>query len=364
MTNKGKGKKPTEKETALVPSTSAPVVVEHKHDHKDHAEDIEIEDFPQPVLNRIRYLKTLHDQKNAIMEEYARERAVLEKKFNEKYTPLYATRSDIVLGKVESPTQSETEQDNKDTEKSKGIPHFWLTAMLHHEAFTETIEEEDIPALEHLIDLKCIDDEDLKGFTLEFFFSPNPFFTNEILKKSYKVQNLFEGSEPIISSVQSDKINWKSGKNLCVQSVKTKSKKGGKSKTQTKVEQKPSFFNFFKSLTIPAEGEEINVKQMQKLEEELEPDFDQALSLRTSIIPDAIIWYTGEAEGIEYFGDEDDGGEDDDEDGDEDDDDEDDEEETDKNKPVFNFKPPGAAPTQAVASTGAATEQAPECKQS
>jgi len=106
---------------------------------------------------------------------------------------------------------------------------------------------------------------------------------------------------------------------------------------------------------------------MQKLEEQLEPDFDQALALRNSIIPDAIIWYTGEVEGLEFLGEEDEGDEDDDEvdEEDGDDDDDDDKEDKQKKQPVFNFKPPGAVVVSkdgAAAATG--TEQPPECKQS
>jgi nucleosome assembly protein 1-like 1 len=370
MTNKhGKGKKHQEKETPApvttlvpAPTASTQVVVGAPHT-KASEEDIEIDDLPKSVVNRILYLKTLHEQKNSIVEEYARERAELEKKFIAKFQPLYDSRSDIVTGKTDC-LQKNEEKDNKAEEK--GIPHFWLTAILHHEVFQETVQEEDIALLEQLIDVKCIDDEDMKGFTLEFYFSKNDFITNDVLRKRYKVPNLLEGSEPIVSTVNSDVINWKPGKNLSVQTVKSKSKKGGKSKTQTKTVEKETFFNFFKSLAIPQQGEQINLKDMQKLEEQLEPDFDQALALRNTIIPDAIIWYTGEVEGLEFLGEEEDG------DGEQEDDDEDDDEEEEsggednQNKPVFNFKPPGTAPKDGALATtpGTGTEQPPECKQS
>jgi nucleosome assembly protein 1-like 1 len=380
MSNKhGKGKKHQEKETpvpvtALVPAPSAStqVVVEAPRT-KASEEDIEIDDLPKSVVNRVLYLKNLHELKNAIVDEYSRERAELEKKFIAKLQPLYNSRSDIVTGKSECEKNVE-EKDNKVEEK--GIPHFWLTAMLHHEIFQETIQEEDVPLMEHLVDLKSIDDEDMKGFTLEFYFSKNEFFTNDVLRKRYKVPNLLEGSEPIVSTVNSDVINWKSNKNLTVQIVKSKSKKGGKSKTQTKTVEKESFFNFFKTLAIPQQGEQINLKDMQKLEEQLEPDFDQALALRNTIILDAIIWYTGEVEGLEFLGEEGDFVDEDVED--EEDDDEESDGEENQIKPVFNFKPPGTiapkdgaslalgpAPGTATA-TGAATstEQPPECKQS
>jgi len=364
MTNKhGKGKKHQAKETtppAPAVSTLAPVVVEPQNP-KASEDDVEIDDLPKSVVNRVLYLKSLHEQKNIIVEEYARERAELEKKYIAKFLPLYNSRSDIITGKVDCPKNNE-QTDQKSEEK--GIPHFWLTAVLHHEVFQETILEDDIPLLEHLVDIKCIDDEDMKGFTLEFYFSKNDFMTNEVLRKRYRVPNLLEGSEPIVLTVESDKINWKPGKNLTVQTVKSKSKKGGKSKTQTKTVEKETFFNFFKSLSIPQQGEQINLKDMQELEEQLEPDFDQALALRNTIIPDAFIWYTGEVEGLEFL-DEDEDEDDEDKDEENDDDDDDDESESDSDndkqvKPVFNFKPPGTlSPAAGTTGAPASAEQPP-----
>lgn len=44
----------------------------------------------------------------------------------------------------------------------RGIPDFWLQAMVHHDVLQAMLAEEDIPALSHLTDIRCIDREDHK----------------------------------------------------------------------------------------------------------------------------------------------------------------------------------------------------------
>ncbi|RRT40632.1 hypothetical protein B296_00021417, partial [Ensete ventricosum] len=49
------------------------------------------------------------------------------------------------------------------------------------------IQERDEEALKYLKDIKWCRIEDPKGFKLEFFFNPNPFFKNDVLTKTYHV---------------------------------------------------------------------------------------------------------------------------------------------------------------------------------
>ena len=58
--------------------------------------------------------------------------------------------------------------------------------MKNHELLAEVITEKDEEALTYLIDVQCHNDEseeDRVGFRLEFYFRPNPFFTNTQLTK-------------------------------------------------------------------------------------------------------------------------------------------------------------------------------------
>ena len=41
------------------------------------------------------------------------------------------------------------------------VPGFWLQAMMNHGMLVSTVAEEDVAALEHLVDIRCVDKEDL-----------------------------------------------------------------------------------------------------------------------------------------------------------------------------------------------------------
>jgi nucleosome assembly protein 1-like 1 len=51
-------------------------------------------------------------------------------------------------------------ETNPDPATEAGVPEFWLRAMLNHEMLRDTIAEEDLPALELLTDVRCVDKED------------------------------------------------------------------------------------------------------------------------------------------------------------------------------------------------------------
>merc|ERR1712136_455670 len=90
-----------------------------------------------------------------------------------------------------------------------------------------------------------------------------------------------------------------------VEAMTKKSKDKGRKKTKTRREEvpRPSFFRvFFRNL---GPDDEIPEEELEEQEEEddynalmeclLADDFEQALTLRDSIIPHAVHWYTGEA---------------------------------------------------------------------
>ncbi|CAN0292243.1 unnamed protein product [Laminaria digitata] len=73
-----------------------------------------------------------------------------------------------------------------------GVPHFWMQCMLHHEALHDVVCEPDLEALFYLSDVRCVDKDDLLGFTLQFHFDDNPFFSNAILTKRYDTANIMD----------------------------------------------------------------------------------------------------------------------------------------------------------------------------
>ncbi|CBH14229.1 nucleosome assembly protein-like protein,putative [Trypanosoma brucei gambiense DAL972] len=139
-----------------------------------------------------------------------------------------------------------------------GIPDFWLTAMCNAEVLDSTITERDRPALSHLqdIQLEHIDGDPHKGVRINFHFSPNEYFTNEVLSKTYRMAFDEDSGEVEIDSMSATPVDWKSReKNLTV--ILKKKKQRHKTKREIRVvtreEKCPSFFNFF---TNPLGGED------------------------------------------------------------------------------------------------------------
>jgi nucleosome assembly protein 1-like 1 len=92
-----------------------------------------------------------------------------------------------------------------------------------------------------------------KGFTIEFEFTTNEYFTNTILTKSYDLRTGPDEHEPLsyegpeIVKSKGCEIQWNKGKNVTMKMVKKrqKHKNRGTIRVVTKEVQTDSFFNFF-----------------------------------------------------------------------------------------------------------------------
>jgi len=318
----------------------------------------------EPVVQgRVRALQGMQTDINAIREKYLEEHKAIEKKYEALYAPLFAKRLEIVSGDREPSDEEvaagkpedykETEDTNKEASGEKGIPEFWGTALNKHDDVSEMIEERDEECLKALTNIvaKTFDDPD-KGFTLEFHFAENEYFTNTLLTKTY---HLVDEDEIVLDKAEGCEIDWKAGKNLTMVTKKKKQKaKGGKqTRTITKEEPCDSFFNFFKPPQIPDEmdDEDDDDELDDALEELVEQDYEIGCMIKDQVIPKAVLWYTGEA----CTGD-DDSDDDDDSllDGADDDDDD-----SDDDKPKRGARK-GGKKYPAPAGAGA---QQPECKQ-
>jgi nucleosome assembly protein 1-like 1 len=280
------------------------------------------------VQARVRALQGMQATLTEVHNKYMEEHKALEKKYEALYGPIFAKRAEIAKGERE-PTEAEVsngqgddykEPDDAKQEESDaaGIPDFWLTAMKNHDIIGELIEERDEECLKFLTDIsaKSFDDPDT-GFTLEFHFAENPFFSNTILTKTY---HLVEEDEVVLDKAEGCEIAWKSGKNLTVTMTKKKVKgKGGRSGRQVmKEEPCDSFFKFFKPPQIPEDmdEEEEDEDMGETMEEMVEHDYEVGCAVAEQLIPKAVLWYTGEAG--DHMDDED---EEDEDDGDDKDDD-------------------------------------------
>lgn len=212
------------------------------------------------------------------------------------------------------------------------------------------------------------------------------------MNKKYVVSpDLLDDKAPALTDNKGDEIQWKPSMNLCAQEITKKQRaKSGKNKGQVGIYlsqpsfshfregkayaefqvrtvketvEKPSFFHYFSSpKTEEEEDEEEDDKEPIKLS--MEEDYDIGHAIRTSVIPEAVLWFTGEAVEDEDFDEDDDEDEEDDED---DDDEEESEEEEPAQKPkkgkAGNKKQGGFAGGNSNPNGAGAGGEQPECKQ-
>ncbi|KAH8878159.1 Nucleosome assembly protein 1-like 4 isoform 1 [Schistosoma japonicum] len=317
--------------------------------------------LPASVKRRVRALKKLQHETLKIDSEFYKELFELEAKYDVKHQLVFKKRRDVVSGSIEPndeecdwPTDDDDscldnlserlkstanvtkEANNEDPQSEiKGIPDFWLKTLQNISLFDEIVQEHDRDILKHLVDIKCVlHTGDSPGFTLEFYFSPNKYFTNDVLTKTYYFNyeipkdDPFSYEGPEIVRTVGCVIYWNPGKNVTVKLVKKvqKRKSGGAKRTVTKSVREDSFFNFF-SPPAQALSDELD----EDTEMLLESDFKLGQFLRESVIPKAVLYFTGEAIDSEFDDDDDDEDDDlDDEDYSEGDDDDKDEDENEK----------------------------------
>ncbi|CAH8485736.1 unnamed protein product [Dicrocoelium dendriticum] len=340
--------------------------------------------LPAVVRRRVKALKRLLHETVKIDAAFYKDLFELELKYDANHQRIFEQRKAIITGSRE-PTDDECDWPSDDEhpsaegdevdklcdgisktvgvskpnedDHSKGIPEFWLQVLKNAPLASELIQEHDEKILRHLTDIKCTLHSDKPGFSLEFFFSPNDYFTNKVLTKRYffnydiSPDEPFDYEGPEIVSTKGCTINWNSGKNVTVKIVKKiqKQKGGGAKRTITKSVQEDSFFNFFNPPTEVLSDELDDDTQLL-----LESDFKLGQFMRDSVIPRAVLFFTGE-ELAQESDDEDD--EDDEED--EDDDDSEDEEEPHVNHRGRRHKHSGSS--KSPGKVGAAEQ--PECKQ-
>lgn len=283
------------------------------------------------------------------------------------------------------------------TSDEKGIPNFWLETLQSFRITAEIIQEYDEPILAFLQDITChLFDQKPYGYKLEFHFAENPYFTNKVLTKTYELTNEIDPKDPFsfegpdLQRSLGCKIDWKAGKNVTIKLIKKKLKpknKKGVPKIITKEEKQDSFFNFFETIekkttnkspassgaedkaVVAVKGRAHSDDDDDDEEDDSElyriADFEIGQYLREKIIPKAILYYTGEIDGLEddyddYDEEDEDedleGGDEDEDDDDEDEDDDDDDEDDDGKKPGKGKKP------LAVQGKGAKSKPSPGAK--
>jgi len=270
---------------------------------------------PPSVLRRVKALKKLQVEEINLESKFHVRLNELEKEYQPLFQQINKKRKDIVIGEHE-PKDDEcdapifhgmTAEDMEKLEKMmpkglddvKGIPEFWLDAMLNCYEVEELLQGEDLEILKHLIDVTSDLHENDLGFTLSFHFKENPYFTNRVLKKAYVMVSSPDSDMPIdydgpvLKSTKADPIDW----------IRATSASGGKRDIHGELIRSPggvpSFFEFFDS------AEKVYSDEMGEDEEAvMEKDYELALTFRDSIIPKAVLYLTDEVpqfDGLDSF---------------------------------------------------------------
>lgn len=291
-----------------------------------------IDSLPKSVKNRVFGLKSIQQQQMKLEAEFQKELLVLEKRFFKKYEPLYERRKKIINGD-EEPSAGEIEEgealdeadeDEDDEEKEKieevedqgekGIPGFWLTALENLQTVSETITERDSELLKYLNDIR-MEYLSTPGFELIFEFKENPYFSNNILTKTYHYQaELGYSGDFVYDHADGSEINWKSKENnvtINIERRKQRNKTTKQTRTIEKLTPSESFFNFFDPPKPPKIDEsesqdkdedesEEEQDEDEDLEARLELDYQLGEEIKDRLIPRAIDWFTGDAVGFGF----------------------------------------------------------------
>ncbi|KAL6258610.1 hypothetical protein P5V15_010563 [Pogonomyrmex californicus] len=302
--------------------------------------------LPASVKRRIKALKQLQLVTTNIEAKFYEEVHALECEYYKMCAPIYEKRSEIISGayeptdeqcvwdsdddeetlsnymkekaKIEDVAEKKDETENEDD--TKGIPDFWLTIFKNVGTLADMVQEHDEPILKHLSDIKVkFLPSDPMGFVLEFYFTPNEYFSNSVLTKEYIMKctpdknDPFSFEGPEIYKCKGCVIDWKKGKNVTIKTIKKnqKHKSRGSMRTVTKTVQNDSFFNFFSPPIVPEDSEADMDEDTQAL---LTSDFELGHYIRERIVPKAVLYYTGEGleDEDEDYEDEEDGDDDDD----------------------------------------------------
>lgn len=147
--------------------------------------------------------------------------------------------------------------ETKKGSNEKGIPNFWLETLQAFRITAEMIQEHDEAVLAFLQDIRVkMHDQKPYGYTIEFEFAENPYFTNKVLTKSFELKMDVDSKDPFsydgpdLERCTGCKIDWKPNKNVTVRLTKKKIKGRNKKappKVVTKEEKQESFFVFFET---------------------------------------------------------------------------------------------------------------------
>ena len=218
----------------------------------------------KPVLTQ---LLDLQSQRNELYERYLSEVRLLQGKYEEMYTPLYQQRGELTAS----------------------VDGFWLNAMKNNAVVAAYVEPRDEELLRWLKDVRCVRDQNSENFTLVFEFGENQIIGNNLLEKAYVL-----ASDSVIEKAIGTDITWLS-ENYTQRQTNRKQvhKVSKKTRTVQRIVTCNSFFNFFRSVVMPAAQEltDMDISAEEAIAAAIEEDFELACEIRDELIPNAVYHY-------------------------------------------------------------------------
>lgn len=286
-----------------------------------------------PQRRKVYALQGLFNDFKAIRAQMREEIAKVQMEHAEKLAKLFAIRLAIVSGERDVdaeeiaglPATTAAEADTKEVKKgvkvvapsdekandalvkaassrTGGIPSFWLTAMSNCEAIDGMITERDRDALSHLTNItsEFVGGHPHKGVVLHFAFSPNPYFTDATLTKTYNMAFNEDDGDVEVETIVGCDIHWVSPQQNLTKVIKQKKQRNKKNNQMRIVEREEpcdSFFNFFSPPKEPGSGndESGDDEDEEFFEQAMEMDVEAGQAFMEEIVPKGAYYYTGKA---------------------------------------------------------------------
>jgi len=184
-------------------------------------------DFDADTQKALEEIDKCQNDIDALNEKASEEILKVEQKFNKLRKPYFESRNKIIAK----------------------IPNFWVTAFANHPQVSALLDEEEEECLHFMTDLEVEEFEDIKsGYRIKLHFSKNPYFTNEVITKEFRLGS----SDP---KSESTEIKWCEGRDLAASARArvAKQKQGRRRGVQT------SFFLWLQDHTDPAQDDIADV---------------------------------------------------------------------------------------------------------
>ena len=262
-----------------------------KYDYEEQFTDALKSITDNNLKKKLVAIKKLVCERMSLEKDFKKEHNKLDYKYEQLYKPFYERRQKIIEGEEKPDFEKireklaelkiNEEEAKKEKEDEKGIPEFWYKVLLNNQDIM--LNERDKEVLKKLKLIKCTPEEN-GNFSLEFFFEPNDYFTNEVLKREFILDEDCD-----IKEIKSDEIQWKSdamNTTIEIKQKKVKNKRTKQVKTITKKEKndkKNSSDRESEIIEIQKSNEKdlLNSSEKKKNNEEIKNDEIKLMEIKT-----------------------------------------------------------------------------------